>query len=300
LAATPISFAASTSCAGSLRAKRHGSWVILGASGAGKSSFLRAGLWPRLNRDDAQWLPLRAIRAGRSGAIEGGEGLLAALMEVHRRFGQQVNRSDLRNCLEAPDAFIELLGKLRRTAAQRALISEPPYPLPILCVDQGEELFGADAGPESEQFLCLARSAIDSDAALLLIAVRSDAYGLMQTATALAGVNQVPLSLGPVPHGETLPVVGTFRSPFATKWPEHHRCRSQDISPCFQFSWAPAGAAPLCGFRFSGRSALPWSGAASAFRTHVVEADYDQPTDKRRAYWRVDMRCQNRRRPLNR
>jgi hypothetical protein len=44
--------------------------VILGASGAGKSSFLRAGLWPRLLRDDAQWLPLRAIRAGRGGCCQ--------------------------------------------------------------------------------------------------------------------------------------------------------------------------------------------------------------------------------------
>src|SRR5262249_14253259 len=32
--------------------------VILGASGSGKSSFLRAGLWPRLARDDRSWLPL--------------------------------------------------------------------------------------------------------------------------------------------------------------------------------------------------------------------------------------------------
>ena len=177
-------------------------FVILGASGAGKSSFLRAGLWARLLRDDAQWLPLRPIRAGRGGAIEGREGLLAALEEVHRRFAQPVSRADLRDRLATPQSFIELLRELRETAAQRALISTPPYPLPVLCVDQGEELFSSDAGPESENFLHLARSAIDADEALLLVTIRSDSYGLMQSAKALAGADQTPLSLGPVPHGE--------------------------------------------------------------------------------------------------
>jgi hypothetical protein len=66
--------------------------VVLGASGAGKSSFLRAGLWPRLVRDDTQWLPLRAIRAGRGGAIEGSEGLLHALEDVHSRFALRASR----------------------------------------------------------------------------------------------------------------------------------------------------------------------------------------------------------------
>ena len=75
--------------------------AILGASGAGNSSFMRAGLWPRLLRDDAQWLPLKPIRAAKSGAIQGDEGLLAALEDVHRRFALQATRADLRKLMRA-------------------------------------------------------------------------------------------------------------------------------------------------------------------------------------------------------
>jgi hypothetical protein len=176
--------------------------VVLGASGTGKSSFLRAGLWPRLARDDIQWLPLKPIRAGRGGAIEGNEGLLTALEEVHRRFGQQVSRAELRERAATPERFIGLLRVLREAAARRALLTEPPYPLPIVCLDQGEELFAADADDESEKLLQLVRAAIDGDEALLLVTIRSDAYGLMQGASALTGIGQAPLSLGPVPPGE--------------------------------------------------------------------------------------------------
>jgi hypothetical protein len=181
--------------------------VVLGASGAGKSSYLRAGLWPRLARDDSQWLPLRAIRPGRGGAIEGSEGLLYALEDVHSRFALRASRADLRQRLATPESFAALLQELRSAAARRALISAPPYPLPLLCLDQGEELFAADAASESEGLLRLARAAIDADTALLLVTIRSDAYGLMQSASALAGIDQVPLSLGPVPEGEIARII---------------------------------------------------------------------------------------------
>jgi WD40 repeat protein len=181
--------------------------VVLGASGAGKSSFLRAGLWPRLLRDDSQWLPLRAIRAGRGGAIEGSEGLLHALEDVHRRFALRASRADLRGRLATSVSFVALLHELRSAAARRALILAPPYPLPLLCLDQGEELFAADAGPESDTLLRLARAAIEADAALLLVTIRSDAYGLMQNAGRLTGIDQAPLSLGPVPQGEIARII---------------------------------------------------------------------------------------------
>jgi WD40 repeat protein len=181
--------------------------VVLGASGAGKSSFLRAGLWPRLLRDDSQWLPLRAIRAGRGGAIEGSEGLLAALEDVHRRFGLQAIRADLRDRLTTPQSFVALLHELRKAAAKRALISEPPYTLPVICLDQGEEVFTGSAAPESERLLQLSRGAIDADAALLLVTIRSDSYGSMQSAKAFGGIHQESLSLEPVPHGEIAHVI---------------------------------------------------------------------------------------------
>jgi TIR domain len=181
--------------------------VILGGSGSGKSSLLRAGLWPRLLRDDSQWLPLRPIRASRGGAIEGNEGLLAALEDVHRRFRLQATRASLRDRLASPHSFTTLLGELRGTAAKRALITEPPYPLPVICLDQGEEAFTVGTAAETEKFVELTRGAVDGDAALLLVSIRSDSYGAMQSAKALIGINQTVLTLGPVQQGEIAHVV---------------------------------------------------------------------------------------------
>jgi hypothetical protein len=66
-----------------------------GASDAGKSSFLRAGLFPRLRRDDRNFLPLAIIRPERA-AISGETGLLAALEDAFAAARIPISRADLR------------------------------------------------------------------------------------------------------------------------------------------------------------------------------------------------------------
>ncbi len=56
-------------------------FVILGASGAGKSSLLKAGIIPRLRREAPAWLPLRAFRPGADPLLNFAEALAHSLAD---------------------------------------------------------------------------------------------------------------------------------------------------------------------------------------------------------------------------
>ena len=84
--------------------------VILGASGSGKSSLLRAGILPRLARDDRHFLPLNVIRPGPS-AITGESGLLASLTTTFKAHGLARKRAVLREAVEGGAATLKPLLK---------------------------------------------------------------------------------------------------------------------------------------------------------------------------------------------
>jgi WD40 repeat protein len=179
--------------------------VVLGASGAGKSSFLRAGILPRLKRDDRNFLTLPVVRPGRA-AIAGEDGLVRSLEAALQAQGIVHARADIRAAIEGGAGA---LRPLFSTLVQKA--SLPPHPdeptpkppVLVLPIDQGEELFLAEGAAEAEQLLTLGRDLLSADepGVVVVCTVRSDSYEQLQSAKVLDGITQQTLSLPPIPKG---------------------------------------------------------------------------------------------------
>jgi formylglycine-generating enzyme required for sulfatase activity len=183
--------------------------VILGASGAGKSSFLRSGLFPRLKRDDRHFLPLPVIRPERA-AINGDAGLVPALEEAFHGLGIHTTRAKLRTAI---DAGVSNLRPLLEALIDKATLieadGEPEPPGLVISVDQGEELFLAEGQDEAQALLALLRDLLlqDTPALIVVVAIRSDSYGLLQEAKRLEGLRILPFNLGPMPRGSYAEVI---------------------------------------------------------------------------------------------
>ncbi|WP_242702181.1 nSTAND1 domain-containing NTPase, partial [Arthrobacter cavernae] len=175
-------------------------FVILGPSGTGKSSFLRAGLLPRLRRDDRHFLVLDIMRP-EGNALTGERGFAPAVHGL--RTGLGLDRPTLGEikaaCLGADAARLRAwLAEAQQTAAGRLLEAGAGTPPPtlVLPLDQGEELFSADAGPQAARFLDLLAGLLHRDDGTtpgMIVAgtIRADRYEALQTAPELAGLQSV-------------------------------------------------------------------------------------------------------------
>jgi WD40 repeat protein len=158
--------------------------VVLGASGSGKSSFVRAGLWPRLQRADRDFFLLPVLRP-ENAALEGPQGLVACLGKG--------NRAAVRASLAKP-------GGLTAVLRESVACGESSW-LPVLVIDQAEELFHSDAGAEATTLLERVGEAVRSGELLIIAAIRSEAYERLQAARPLQGIEQVLYSLPPIAEG---------------------------------------------------------------------------------------------------
>lgn len=161
--------------------------VILGASGAGKSSFLRAGLLARLGRDTENYIVLPVVRPERA-ALSGPRGLLRAL-------GVNVGIS--------PKALADRFAAVRQPVIDRlgklAAASGEPWngrpPTLVLPIDQCEEFFIADH-TEASVALDLLAAAFAADANLVgVLTIRSDCFDRLQSETRLFEIPRLPFDL---------------------------------------------------------------------------------------------------------
>lgn len=166
--------------------------VVLGASGAGKSSLLRAGVLPRLRRSGHQWLapppfrpqrkPLDSLALSLAAVLDSTvtwRTLSDRMREALKRGTQHTLLADLANDLRAA------------TGHSEASI--------LLAIDQGEELFLHSDPEERNLFLHLLNAALGQDLPYIgLMAVRSDGLAAIQSEERLALALE-QLSLPPLP-----------------------------------------------------------------------------------------------------
>lgn len=188
--------------------------VILGASGAGKSSVLRAGLWPRLKRDTRHFLPLPILRPGRA-PLTGETGLAACLEHALAKAGKPEARGQIAADIEArrTEAVRERLVRLQQSALTAPQEDAVP-PTLLIALDQAEELFLAGESREAEIVLSALApllapppegdEAAGAAARRLLIGVatiRSDTFQSLQQSAQLSGVRRMPFDLPPILPG---------------------------------------------------------------------------------------------------
>jgi len=194
-------------------------FVILGASGAGKSSFLRAGLWPRLARQDRDFFVLPIIRPAEA-PVWGATGLAQCLWEAFKRLGAERPLGEVVTQLErTPSEMPKLLGELQARAAATLIGEGGPQvdqpPTPVIPIDQAEELYASGSGTEAEQFLLHLRAALSPGLeTIALLTIRSDRYEPLQGLTRLADVPKETFNLPPVtPFAFREAIVGPARRP---------------------------------------------------------------------------------------
>jgi WD40 repeat protein/energy-coupling factor transporter ATP-binding protein EcfA2 len=140
--------------------------AVIGPSGSGKSSLVRAGVLPRLGHGPQRWEVLTPFRPGTGPT----EGLARSLAQAFTSHGRPRTADEVGDVLaRGPTGLVELASALAR-------LGDESRPCKVLVVvDQAEELLGRTGVAEQRSFLRLLRGALHTDSPVWVLAtVRSE------------------------------------------------------------------------------------------------------------------------------
>jgi WD40 repeat protein len=162
--------------------------AIVGPSGSGKSSLLRAGLLPRLRRLQERWVLLPPLLPGQRPTENLARSLARGFAERER--GRPVAELETQLSRGAP-ALVELAGELCEVNGGRSNL--------LVVVDQAEELLTRSGVREQQDFLRLLGGALGDDSPLWVVAtVRSEFLSTAPERAGLAEVVDDPLMVEPL------------------------------------------------------------------------------------------------------
>ncbi|WP_328402583.1 nSTAND1 domain-containing NTPase [Nocardia sp. NBC_00403] len=183
-------------------------FVVVGASGTGKSSFLRAGLIPRLCRDDRHFVVLDTMRPERD-ALTGPHGLAATIHATRRRLGLTApGLGDIKTALTDQNIAVmrQWLTDIQHAARHRLVDATAEAATVVLPIDQAEELLSADAGPEAAGMLALLAGFLSVPVGerlslIVALTIRTDRYEHLQSNPDLVDIDTVVFDdLKPMPR----------------------------------------------------------------------------------------------------
>jgi formylglycine-generating enzyme required for sulfatase activity len=165
--------------------------IIQGASGAGKSSLLKAGIIPRLRREAPAWLPLRAFRPGADPLLNFAEALARTLADFGLREAHGVIRDRLFEAwtkaerenfdltaagIDSLETALDAEGKKLRESAGR------PNASILISIDQAEEIARGD-GKSCEALADYLRAALAAARSSwqLAFTIRTDSFPELQS-----------------------------------------------------------------------------------------------------------------------
>jgi WD40 repeat protein len=172
--------------------------AVIGPSGSGKSSLVRAGLLPRIQRLTDHWIVVPGFTPGERPI----RNLARSLVQVFGAWERELTTGEVQARLTAGGtALAELADDLRDAA-------RIPSASVLLFIDQAEQLFARTEPAERREFLGLVQDTLQRDRSLWILAtLRSEFLSSAPEHAGIAAIIDDPLLLEPLDRSRLAEVI---------------------------------------------------------------------------------------------